>query len=271
VAALATRHAKQDLIAPALAELGLEIVVADVDTDRFGTFTGEIPRRASAHDVVLAKARAAIEGSGLEIGLASEGSFGPHPVVPALTADVELVALVDLALDLVVVESAISLATAAASVTVAPGEDLRDFCRGVGFPDQALIARPARGPSTGHLTKGIVDEDELADAVARAAHGSLDGRALVETDLRAHLCPTRRPVIAEAATRLASRLRRACPACARPGFGERLLVPGLACALCGLATDEVRATIESCPRCDYRESRPVNGRADPSRCARCNP
>jgi len=270
VGALATRHGKQTEIGPSLAPTGLQVVVAPVDTDSFGTFTGEVPRPGTPRHVVERKARAGAAAGGLDIGLASEGSFGPHPAFPFVTADVELVAFVDVAADLVVVEQAVSIDTVAASQAFAPAEDPTDFCARVGFPEQALIVRPADG-SPVRICKGITDMAQLADAVVGAAAASSDGRALVETDLRAHCCPSRRPVIRAAAERLAARLVRCCPACDRPGFGAMRHEPGRRCAHCGLPTEEPAVRIERCECCGYELRTAVDGFVDPARCGRCNP
>ena len=43
-AVLATMHGKEEVIVPALAPLGLALSVCPgLDTDRFGTFSGEVP------------------------------------------------------------------------------------------------------------------------------------------------------------------------------------------------------------------------------------
>lgn len=96
-AALATRHGKEAIFAPALARLGVEVIAAPIDTDAFGTFSGEIEREGSPLEVVERKARAAAEATGLTVGLASEGSFGTHPTVPFSIIDTELVVWVDTA------------------------------------------------------------------------------------------------------------------------------------------------------------------------------
>lgn len=270
VGALATRHGKEDQIRPALAATGLEVVVADIDTDTFGTFTGEIPRRGHPAEVIERKARAAMAATGLDVGLASEGSFGPHPEVPFLTADMELVALVDARLGTVVIEQAVSVDTVADTLTVTPGADFDEFCAQVGFPAQALIVRPADG-AHGHITKAVADRDSLAHAISVAATASTDHKAIIEPDLRAHYCPKRQVVIAQAAERLAVRLTRRCPACHAPGFGAIRTEPGLPCGLCGLPTERPAAVLEDCPRCGHTERQPNPGTADPATCAYCNP
>ena len=101
-AVLATKHDKLPLVAPPLAAVGREVLAVAVDTDRLGTFTGEIPRPGSPRDTAIAKARLAMAATGSSLGLASEGSIGPHPATPLLTVDVELLVLVDDELDILV-------------------------------------------------------------------------------------------------------------------------------------------------------------------------
>ena len=271
---LATKHGKQAQIAPSLATVGLTVRSVEVDTDAFGTFSGDVPRRGSPLEVVERKARAAMAATGHEIGLASEGSFGPHPGATWLTVDEELVALVDDHLGLVLVEREVSLETAAGATRVSPGDDLSRFCQAVGFPAQALIVRPADGSHGPGTAKGITGEAALARAVADAARASADSRALVETDLRAHLCPSRRPVIERAAARLAARLGRRCPRCSSPGWGRLRSVPGLPCQSCGRPTEGARAEVDGCARCDHSVERPVvapGSCAPAAECHWCNP
>lgn len=94
---LATMHGKEAAIAPVLLErLGLALSTApDLDTDTLGTFTGEIPRTGAMRDAAVAKARLGMAATGLPIGIASEGSYGPHPHVPSTASGIEIMVLVD--------------------------------------------------------------------------------------------------------------------------------------------------------------------------------
>ena len=82
---LATMHGKERVIAPLVQRaLGVHLEVPNgFDTDRFGTFSREVPRKHSAIETARAKIIAALEQIPCaRVGLASEGSFGPHPQVP---------------------------------------------------------------------------------------------------------------------------------------------------------------------------------------------
>jgi hypothetical protein len=268
--ALATRHGKELEIAPALATVGLATRVVDIDTDRFGTFTGEVPRLGSARDTVLAKARAGVAATGLPRGVASEGTLGPYPDLPVMTYDHELVAFVDVELGLTVVEEAIGFETVVASIRARVGDDLDSFLRRIDFPAQGLIVRRGDG-DLGELVKGIVTLKQLVQSIERVAGVSSDREAVIETDQRAHLCPTRRSVIREAANRLAERLARRCPSCSCPGFGLLEHEPGLPCQVCGAETNLDRAIVEGCTRCGERVRTPIDTLADPGQCVFCNP
>ena len=69
--AMATMHAKERAVARPLSRwLGAAVKVAPgIDTDAFGTFTGDIVRQGTMLDAARAKALAAIEATGLELGL----------------------------------------------------------------------------------------------------------------------------------------------------------------------------------------------------------
>lgn len=263
---LGTRHEKEHVIGPALAAVGLRIVVEPLDTDLFGTFTGEIERLSDPITTCTAKARAAMAAAGSSLGLASEGSFYPHPDSFAVTVDAETLVLVDDDNALVIIETVTSLDTPASRITVHPGQDLSSFLARSGFPAQAMIVRPPSGPP---VVKGIVDVDLLAAAVTAAA--AIDGSAVVETDLRAHQSPARRLVIASAARRLARRLATHCTSCQAPGFGRRTLVPGLPCADCSTPTREIYCARLACVACDHVEEIATAGLAAPRWCPFCNP
>lgn len=72
--ALLTRHGKEKILAPSLAA-GLEVRLLHTDgydTDRLGTFSGEVPRTLSALACAQKKAELACELTGADIGLGSE-------------------------------------------------------------------------------------------------------------------------------------------------------------------------------------------------------
>ncbi|MFO1089117.1 MAG: DUF6671 family protein [Hyphomicrobiales bacterium] len=273
-AALATMHGKHAALSPALAaRLGMRLVLASaVDTDALGTFTGEIARRGSMLEAAVAKARLGMRATGLRLGIASEGSFGPHPAVPFLPLAIELVVLVDDARGLVIHEQTASERTNYAHCTARHVEDLGPLLDRVRFPSHALVVRPNAGD--GAIVKGITDRDRLGAAIAAAAAASADGAARVETDMRAHLNPTRMGEIAKLADRFADRLAALCPACHTPGFGIIRSEPGLPCEACGAPTALVRTLVRGCVRCALTVNEPRSDGlrlASAAQCPECNP
>lgn len=273
---LATQHQKEQSLGPPLWEaLHLRVYVPPgLDTDALGTFTGEVAREGSPKAVALRKARQAMAIAEEQLGLASEGSFGPHPAWPLGAADHELVAFVDAERNLEIVEQWVSFETNFSYQTVRPGEDLQPFLRQVQFPSHGLIVRPHQGLMPGLLWKGVVTLPVLQDAIARAAEASDDGLAQVETDMRAHMNPTRRRVLSELGRRLAARLSHLCPACQTPGWGVVETRRGLPCEWCGSPTELVWEEISGCPLCDHQQVKPrSDGRraASASECGWCNP
>ena len=268
-------HGKERVIGPILKRwFGMEIETAEgVDTDALGTFTGEIPRLGDMRDAARAKARLAIERTGVAIGLGSEGAFGPHPVAPFLASGLEVLLLLDVETNLEIVAQR-RTATNYDSTRVRPGEDIQPFLAHVGFPRHALVVRPeGRSDATG-LIKGVADPSALRRAIEMACALSATGVAQVQTDMRAHMNPDRMKAIGFVARMLALRAARLCPACRTPGFGRADFLRGLLCEDCGAPTRQIRAEIHRCRQCGHqriRRERPQTMRAPVLWCDVCNP
>jgi hypothetical protein len=275
-ATLATKHGKERAVAaPLRAGLGLEVVVPEgLDTDRLGTFTGEIERVGRPEEVALRKARMGMERTGSPLGLASEGSFGPYPHAPFVAGDHELLVFVDDELGIEVSEQALTFETNFGHRQVSSLEELGDFPQRARFPSHALVVRPAGSLVPADVRKGITSEAGLREAFAAAQERSESGVVHVETDMRAHVNPTRMRAIRSVAVKLARRLRERCPECAAPGWGVVAVEKGLPCSRCGSPTDFVRQEVFGCPRCDRRRPLPRRdglAAANPQHCPLCNP
>jgi hypothetical protein len=275
-AVLATMHGKEAAVGPLLQRfLGLRVIVPDgLDTDRFGTFSREIPRAGSALDAARAKIEegfARVPGS--TIGIASEGSYGPHPDVPYLPLGHEHVLLIErhTGLQLVGRHVGAALHMAAARVTsVGEAIALAERWR---FPAQGVLVMRLDGeqpsPRRG-IHKELRTLPALQQAVARIV--AEDGAAWLETDLRAHRNPPRMRWIRRATLDLVRALRSRCPACERPGFVRSSSVEGLPCASCRQPTSTIKAFVRACASCGHQACEPVGvAWADPALCDLCNP
>lgn len=274
--AVATLHGKAGALAPAFATVGARLqLAAGVDTDALGTFSGEVPRTQSPLDTAIAKARLGMRATGLAVGIATEGSFGPDPVLGFVPLHRELIVLVDDRLGSVVVETAATHDTNFDGRTLAAGETptAHDLARWR-FPSHALIVRPEPLVGAVAIHKGLQDADALQRAIDAARRASPSGHVRVETDMRAHLNPTRLGHLTALGERLVERLACLCASCGAPGFGLVDRRPGLACAGCGLPTGLARAEVHGCPACGMLAERPrADGlvAADPAHCDHCNP
>ncbi len=266
-------HHKERVIGPILAQqLEVEVVVpCDFDTDRFGTFTREIPRAGDQVSAARAKLAAALAATGCDLGIASEGSFAPHPEVPFIPRNVELILFLDLAHNHEVHGWHHTIETNMRDQTITSIEEALSFADLVGFPEHGVVVR--RSPQDPEsITKDIADTRELKNVVTELLRNS--DTAYVETDMRAHRNPTRQASIRMAVTDLLANLNSRCPACQAPGFSITALERGLPCTWCGTPTQLPTAQRWTCRSCSYRHTRPIaddGKRADPKDCPHCNP
>lgn len=163
-AVLTTKQSKERAVAREFrAALGLVVTVPEeIDTDLLGTFTGEVERVGTRREVAIGKARLGMRASGLPLGLASERSFGPHPLMPFLIAsDHEILAFVDDDLGITVVEGLLTEETNFGHCPARTLNDLAAFMKQAQFPSHALIVRPNDGLKPGFMFKGIADAETL--------------------------------------------------------------------------------------------------------------
>jgi hypothetical protein len=269
---IATQHRKEEVIAPILeTALGVSCTTPDgFDTDIFGTFSGEIQRRQDPVATARAKCLAAIQHTGLEMAIASEGSFGPHPASPFLAADVEVLLLVDTKNELEFKVTEISTQTNFSATSVDSLERLNEFASRAGFPSHGLILKKSEEDHTG-MIKGITCWQALEVSYKIINSG---GRAFAETDMRAMFNPSRMKVIAAAARKLTEKITCLCPQCETPGFDVTDARNGLPCSWCGSRTQSTLSYVYFCQKCSYREERFFpHGKTteDPTYCDMCNP
>ncbi|WP_338877386.1 DUF6671 family protein (plasmid) [Spirosoma sp. SC4-14] len=206
--------------------------------------------------------------------LASEGSFGPHPYLPFLACDEEILYFIDRKRGFHLHLSLVSEMTNYRMGQVDSWEALLAFAEAAWFPSHGLILRPTDRATNGPIFKGIQSTQALQTAYEASRSYCSQGAIWVETDMRAQFNPTRMEVIGELATRLADRLLRLCPACHTPGWGKVGAEKGLPCRQCGQQTELINREIDGCVLCTYKE---VRGRsdalsqADPEDCPVCNP
>lgn len=273
--ALTTQHQKEKIIAPVFEEeLHATIFLCQVDTDILGTFSGEIKRENSGISCVKKKCLWGIELSNLRYGIASEGSFGPHPVIPFFPGNQEILCFYDKQEDFFIIETYFTTETNYNRMISDNWDDIARFATSAFFPEHALILKPNISKDKSIIFKGICDLATLKKYFEACKVASSDQCVQIETDMRAHMNPFRQKTIKIVTEKLAHRLQQDCPKCQTAGWGKIGVEKGLPCIACYFRTELAKQEIWGCAKCDYKEYLP---RADgvlfatQSECSFCNP
>ena len=237
----------------------------EFDTDLFGTFCGEIPRKEGPKTTVKEKCLAGMKKRDVLQGLASEGSFGPHPSIPFLKMNEEWIVYIDLEKDLEIYGHSIGLEVCHEQLHHKDADRLSHFLFQIDFGAQGLQLKDANTNKI--IEKGITSHSVLNDLLQRYPDWVL------ETDLRAHLNPKRQAQIVAAAQNLIARSQSLCPKCQAPDFWIQDHIGQLPCCHCGHKTNTHASLKYGCHACDYEqiEARKDLLCVDPEFCPYCNP
>jgi len=270
---IATMHNKEKVIAPLFeSAFGLNCFTPKkFDSDLLGTFSGEIERKDDPITTLRNKCLLAMCQSNCDLGIASEGSFGPHPNIPFVQADDEFIIFIDKKNNLEIIEREISIHTNFNEAVVKTENELIEFADQVKFPSHALILQETKG-KTSQIIKGINNWDLLNKSFQTFIKNH--GKTYVQTDMRALYNPTRMEVIKNVAKKLVRKINSLCPNCETPGFGINETKRGLPCELCGLPTNSILCYIYVCKNCNHskEEKYPHQKKfEEPTFCDFCNP
>ncbi len=272
---IATMHQKELLMQPILENvLGVEcLVLGDFNSDKFGTFTRDIKRSGNMLQAARAKLQAAMEMSGCDLGVASEGSFGVHPSMPFVQSNLELVLFIDKKNNLEIKGHYRTLDTNLDGKYVSTIEEALNFAKKCGFPEHGVIVRRSE-KGKWFLYKNIQNIDDLKTAFNKILSLPFSSKVFIETDMRAYKNPTRMKAIQKATEDLIQNIHSKCPECKRPGFVLTDVEKGLPCRVCSMPTALVKFEIFSCASCAYQEKKKTlkyGEFADPGQCNFCNP
>ena len=268
---VATMHQKEKVIAPILnSMLGVTCFVShELNTDQFGTFSGEIERTLSPLNAARAKCDLVHQHTGCDLVLANEGSFGPHPNLFFIPANEELMLLRDYKNNLSIWTSLLSTETNFNSLEVSNAKQLGDFATSIGFPSHGFILLST---DRTQIRKDFNTLEDANRALVELTKGN--GRCIVETDMRAMNNPTRMNVIEELSHELVKKLNSVCPSCNIPGFDVIRVNSGLPCMACKAKTSSTLSLVKGCIACSHEEliEYPNNKvEEDPMYCNYCNP
>ena len=269
VIVIASMHRKDLAIAPVLEkDFGLKCRIAEgIDTDRFGTFSGEVERIGSPIDAARMKCDFVLDRGDADLVIATEGSFGPHPSAFFLPAHQELILVKDKLLGIEIQASTLTTETNFAQAQVSNTIELLAFASKVNFPTHGLILK-----SDHRIEKGIESEQGLLYVFEDMLNQGFP--ISVETDMRAMMNPTRMKIIKALTYQLGEKMKCLCPACKTPGFDLVKHIPGLPCELCFQPTRIAKSIVRACQKCLFAEEieLPQTKRfADPAVCLHCNP
>jgi len=270
---IATKHEKEKAIAPILEKkLGVNCFVStDLDTDKLGTFTGEVERKENPITTARNKCYMAMELMDCDLAIASEGSFGSHPTIFFAPADDEFLLLIDKKNNIEISVRELSLETNFNGAEIKTKEELQEFASVSKFPSHGLILRKSKEELEG-ITKGIIDEKLLYDTFLNLIKNF--GTAYIETDMRAMFNPSRMKVIEKAALKLVKKIKSVCPNCKTPGFGIVDRKAGLPCNQCRFPTKSTLSYTYNCQKCNYKKEEEFPNEKqteDPMYCDICNP
>ncbi len=266
-------HGKEKVIAPLAEEsLGVKTFVpSNFNTDYFGTFSGTKRRVASPVEAALFKCNAALALTGETLAIASEGSFGPHPVIGFIPANEEILVLVDTVHSLEIKAKSISFETNFNGKQCSNIEQVVAFAEKCSFPSHGIIVKKEKDVYN-EMQSVINDWEKLNQLTAYFLQQYQS--VYIETDMRAMYNPTRMKVIEQTVKELLQKINTPCPQCNVPGFDIINVIAGLTCSLCGNPTASTFAYVYGCSKCSYRllKKYPHNKeREDPMYCAHCNP
>lgn len=270
---IATKHQKENVIAPIFEKkLGVKCFVdKDFDTDLLGTFTGEIERSADPISTARKKCLIAMEKNNCDLGIASEGSFGPHPSIFFAKANEEILIFIDKKNNLEIIARELTTETNFNGKLIHSEGALKTFARELKFPSHGLILRNEID-STVKITKGIDNWEKLLSEYR--AFKKRFNQLYVETDMRAMYNPTRMKIIEQTAEKLITKILSSCPKCFTPGFSITSAQKGLPCESCHFPTESTLYYVYSCKKCEHEEKEYFPRKTkfeDPMYCQICNP
>lgn len=270
---ISSKHKKEQAIAPLIFNsLKIKCFTEPLlDTDQFGTFTGDIERRHDPFTTAKLKCELGLSMAKHDLGLANEGSFGPHPSLLFVPADDEIIVLIDKKNDLMITARELSADTNFGGKDIHSEEEMLEFADKHLFPSHAMILSSVQ-KNQAPILKGITSKEELIEGFNQLYSRSVPVK--IETDMRAIYNPSRMKVIERTCEKLIDKIKSSCPRCKTPGFSLTDIVPGLPCKLCGTSTRSAFKHVHRCQKCNYEIIHTHPNRKeyeDPMYCDTCNP
>lgn len=271
--ALLTKHKKDIEISPLVKNyLGTDIELIDsYDTDEFGTFTREKKRNQPQLETARLKALKAIEISGHQIGIGSEGSFTTDPYMGIIPWNIEMIVLYDKKNSVEIVGTE-HRPFKSVQKSITTKEELITLADSIDFPENNLILRP-NNENDLSINKDFLGMDDLINKFDLLMKNSITRTVFVENDHRAHRSSSRMEAIRYATIDLIIKCHSFCPECNVPGFSVNRGEGSLRCKYCGEESDTFKFLVYKCNKCSFekRIERTDIELVDQQYCNYCNP
>lgn len=265
-----TNHKKDEVFKDVfLQKLLVEVVgFNSLNTDKFGSFTGEVKRKKDMISTCRNKILEAKKVFDHDLFVSSEGSFVSDSL-GVLVRDFEVLMFKDFKNDFEIVVSGETYKTNCLSRKIYSIDDLVNFVNAVGFPRNGIILKSFRA-----VYKDFVDIDHLYSVYDKIKSSLFVKYIVAETDMRADKNEFRMNFLKEMASKSVNVLSSECPSCSAPGFQIKNYLTGKLCRLCLNPTNEVSFEILGCCKCDFslkKKNDKDGDLANPLNCNFCNP
>lgn len=269
--AFVTKHGKDAVILPILNKYYniTESETLAIDTDKFGTFNRLTKREGTATETLIRKIEAGKQESNADLIVASEGSFGPDPILPFLPLDAEQVALYEKRSNNIYIGEKLSNKTNFSSLQATTLEEAFSFIDKQDIPKNNILIR--KNEKSKNIFADFESKKQAKEIAEKVFSKGFKKQVFLETDMRSDRNQIRQSIIQDASEELVNNLKRICPGCESKGVRPKGIEPGLPCKICNLPTDEAAFKIYSCPTCEHEYKEKIEGQGNPANCARCNP
>lgn len=283
---VASMHHKHKAIIPVIDTYFKNItwsIAEHLDTDQFGTFSGERERPTDMLGTLSLKISSAFAlYPDSMVAIWTEWSF--VSIFPWVIRSTEYIMLIDKRFWFIFSTCYISIFNGAGSFCATTWDEAEEYIRwSFQFPEEGCIIYPAVASSkifhlfantrTSWITKWITSIESAKDAFVKASKLSWNKKVMIEPDFRANFCPKRMQNIASWTQQLVNQILSQCPSCYLPWWSKVSYEWSACCHHCWSPTHYPTHELRWCIKCDYKERKLISLHDSllDSCSSRCNP
>lgn len=198
---IVTKHNKHKIIAPLFnGAFNITPELYEFDTDTLGTFTPEKKRKQDIKNTLLAKAKVGLKDKQYTHSISSEGSFYPHPHLPGIHLNTELVCIINQQNEYLIAEYTTPRIVFGKD-QVHNLDELETFLKNYQFPSHQVIVQTKNWLGISKFHKQDFTKQELENLLQKHQ------KFTIYTDQRADKNPTRQLAIQEACKQLIEQIK----------------------------------------------------------------